>query len=174
MTPRPWTWPLFTLPRETWVLPVGKGAFGAKRKHDVHTGVDLYCPNGTPVQALTVGRVIKVVDFTGKKAGSPWWEDTQAVLVDSFDNGVRFGSILYGEMTVDPWVIPGALVKYGGRIGRVKRVLKKDKGKPTAMLHVELYTPGFVGDPVEWLLGKRKPRVLLDPTPELRRILEGK
>jgi len=71
-------------------------------------------------------------------------------------------------------VKPGAPVKYGGRIGRVKRVLKKDKGKPMAMLHLELYEPGYKGDPVGWLLGKRKPRGLLDPTPELHRALEGK
>jgi len=61
--------------------PDHPGTFGAIRKFDIHTGVDLYCDHGTKVYSIEPGLVISVENFTGSLAESPWWNDTQAVLI---------------------------------------------------------------------------------------------
>ena len=65
--------------------------FGAIRKYDVHTGVDLHCEENESVFAIESGIVKYVAAFTGASAGSPWWEDTSYV-------GILGGSgyIVYG------------------------------------------------------------------------------
>lgn len=139
------------------------GKFGIIRKHDVHTGVDVYCEPGTAVTAIESGIVVAVVDFTGEKAGSPWWNDTKAVMVEG-DSGV----ILYGEINTKRKV--GEKIKRGQIVGGVKTVLKKNKGKPMSMLHLELYRHG-TKEPTE--LVKRMdqlPDNLLDPTFLLERL----
>lgn len=145
-------------------LPPHPGAFGVARRYDVHTGVDLYVPEGTEVFALESGLVVAVEDFTGPKAGFPWWNDTQAVLVE----GVS-GVLLYGEL--DASVKTGDFVQEGQLLGYVKRVLRKDKGTPTSMLHFERYTHGTTAS-VVWELGNPKPYNLVDPTLLLRKALE--
>lgn len=132
-----------------------QGRFGAKRRYDFHTGVDLYCESGTPVYAVETGIVVNVCNFTGEDAGSPWWSDTKAVLVEG-----RSGVILYGE--IDVLVQPNTLIKEGTLIGNVRRVLKNDKGLPTTMLHMELYAPGYKGDGEWWRSEKLKPAALLN------------
>lgn len=136
--------------------PPPEGRFGAVRKHDVHTGVDLYTDVGDRVYAIESGMVVAVVPFTGIPAGSPWWLDTDALMIE----GVS-GVILYGEIVTEFKV--GDFVFAGDRLGEVKRVLKKDKGKPVSMLHLECYTPG-TKEPVWWNLGEPQPECLLDPT----------
>lgn len=143
-------------------LPDGPGAFGAVRRHDVHTGVDLYCPEGTEVIAVEAGVVVAVLPFTGPRADSPWWEDTDAVLVEGAS-----GVVLYGEL--GPAVAVGDRCRAGDLLGHVVRVLRRDKGRPVAMLHLELYAPG-AREPVWWLLGDDRPGPLRDPTPLLREI----
>ena len=154
----PWIWPVLAQP----VFPDYPGMFGSVRKHDVHTGVDIYCENGRLVLAAEDGIVVAVENFTGPNAEdpSPWWNDTKAILVEGLS-----GVILYGE--VDPCVHVGERVMQGQGIGRVVCVLKKDKGRPMAMLHFELYHLG-TRKSVWWRLGETKPRELLDPTELLR------
>lgn len=137
-------------------LPPYEGQFGAIRKHDIHTGIDLYADVGTKVYAMESGTVVAVLDFTGLAAESPWWLDTKAVMVEG-----PSGVILYGEIETD--LKPGDYVFEDDLIGSVLRVLKKDKGKPLAMLHLELYTVG-TKEPVWWKLNESKPDNLLDPT----------
>lgn len=133
------------------------GSFGAVRKFDIHTGVDLYVPEGTEVYAMEAGQVISIENFTGPKAGSPWWLDTQAILIEGAS-----GVLLYGE--VDASVQVGDQVTEGQLLGRVKRVLIKDKGKPVTMLHFERYEP-WVRYSVFWgLTDPKMPKGLLDPT----------
>lgn len=132
------------------------GSFGAVRKFDIHTGVDLYVPEGTEVYAMEAGRVISIEDFTGPTAGSPWWLDTQAILIEGAS-----GVLLYGE--VEAAVSVGGQVTEGQFLGRVKRVLVKDKGKPVTMLHFERYEPG-VRSSVTWEVTDPMPKGLLDPT----------
>ncbi len=151
-----WPWPIKHPPG--W--PPEAGQFAAVRKFDVHTGVDLYCPEGTEVIACEECEVINIEDFTGPDAGSPWWHDTKAVLVKGSS-----GIICYGE--VAPLVRVGDRVQAQDVVGTVKRVLKRDKGLPTSMLHIELYEPEGFTETVVWPLGKKKPAGLLDPSPRL-------
>lgn len=156
------SWPLNLLPME---IPQGDhpGAFGSVRKFDVHTGIDLYCPEGTEIVAMEFGVVVAIEVFTGPNTNppSPWWNETFAVLVEG-----PSGVILYGEML--PCVLKGDVVTRGQVIGNVKTVLKKDKGEPMTMLHLEHYAYG-VREGVWWKLGEDKPDTLYDPYPLLQK-----
>jgi hypothetical protein len=135
------------------------GAYGVRRRHHVHEGVDLYCPEGTPVSAMEDGRVTWVGPFTGPAAGSPWWLDTAAVMVEGAS-----GAVLYGEVALRRGLAPGADLRRGDPIGHVVRVLRTDKGRPVTMLHIELHASGTV-EPSEWV--GDVPASLRDPTPLL-------
>lgn len=145
-----------TKPLLIYANPHSGGVFGAVRKHDIHTGIDLYCQEYSEVFAIEDGVVVNIFDFTGEKAGSPWWENTQAVLIEG-----KSGVILYGEVSTNLNI--GDIIKEGQMIGKVLRVLKKDKGLPTTMLHLELYKPGYRGSGEIWNLNEDKPEVLLNP-----------
>jgi ubiquinone/menaquinone biosynthesis C-methylase UbiE len=126
--------------------------------HDTHTGVDLYCDLGTEVFAVEGGKVVSVERFTGDAAGSPWWLETWAVLVEGAS-----GVVVYGELE-KPSVAEGDHVVAGARVGKVARVLIKDKGRPMSMLHLELYAAGTTR--TKWWRYER-PADLVDPTPYL-------
>lgn len=132
------------------------GQFGHRRKFDVHTGFDIYCPDGEPVFAIEDGVVTKISDFTGVGVDMPWWEDTQAISIEG-----KSGVILYGEI-YPPNLKVGEKVVAGQYIANVKRVLKKDKGLPQSMLHIELYKTGYRGDWCVWSLDGEKPEALLN------------
>lgn len=132
------------------------GAFGVRRKHHTHEGVDLYCPVDTTVYPVEDGIVVAIIDFTGQYANPPslWWLDTQAVLIEG-----ESGVVVYGE--IESLVTVGRFVTTRDYIGEVKQVLRKDKGYPMSMLHLELHTHG-TRDAYEWI--DEKPASLLDPT----------
>lgn len=138
-------------------LPPHPGAYGVRRKHHTHEGVDLYVPQSTPIVAVEDGIVAQVDVFTGAVLGQPWWNTTKAVWVDGAS-----GTVVYGEIA--PHVKPGQHVVRGEIIGVVMRVLKKDKGRPMSMLHLELHELGSRQAP-EWTADK--PSVLMNPTPFL-------
>lgn len=140
-------------------LPPHPGAFGVQRKHHVHEGVDLYCEPGTAVLAVEAGTVVSVLAFTGPSAGLPWWLDTEAVMVEGAS-----GVVLYGELEAEVRV--GDRVARGQRLGRVTRVLRNDKGRPTSMLHLELHDAGTRAAP-EWRHANEPPSTLRDPTQHL-------
>lgn len=73
----------------TWPHP---GAFGAVRKHEIHNGVDIYTDGMVDVFAVEDGELIETGNFTGKDVGSPWWEDTQYMIVEGHS-----GFIVYGK-----------------------------------------------------------------------------
>lgn len=152
------------------VVPFGDhpGSFGSVRLHDVHTGIDLYCAPNEPVYAMEAGVVVAIEVFTGPNTNppSPWWHETWAILIEG-----ESGVFLYGEISTSLGV--GTLVKRGQYIGNVKTVLKKDKGKPMTMLHVEQYVPG-VREGVWWKCNEDKPSTLLDPYPILSSIYDSK
>lgn len=135
------------------------GSFGYRRKFDVHTGVDLYCEAGAEVFAIEDGEVIEIMPFTGEQIGMDWWHDTDAVMVEGAS-----GVILYGELEPNPELKVGSMVKTGDLVGKILTVLKKDKGRPMSMLHLELYKTGYRGGWVAWDLDGDKPTDLLDPT----------
>jgi len=147
------------------------GSFGAERRHDVHKGVDLYCPVGTPVYAVEDGAIVHIRPFTGVDAGCPWWEDTWAISVAGNTGIVVYGEIVPAAMRI-PTKLAGNLwsggwsaptIKAGDLIGHVKRVLKKDKGRPTSMLHLTLHAHGVLSNGT-WEKGEEQPEGLIDPT----------
>jgi murein DD-endopeptidase MepM/ murein hydrolase activator NlpD len=146
-------------------LPFGNhpGAFGFVRKNHIHEGVDLYCKEGTEVSAVEDGVIVAVIDFTGGNAvpPSPWWHDTKAILVEG-----ESGVVVYGEINPAFVFWPGDQIFAGELIGHVTPVLKKDKGRPMTMLHIELHRPG-TRDAFEWPVEGPRPASLLDPTPRL-------
>jgi murein DD-endopeptidase MepM/ murein hydrolase activator NlpD len=148
-------------------LPVGDhpGAFGCKRLFHKHEGVDLYCCHGMPVYAVEDGEVVAIEHFTGEKSNppSPWWNDTHSVLIEG-----QTGVVVYGE--VDPLVSIGDKVKAGQTVARVRKVLKKDKGRPMSMLHLELHEHG-TRQTYEWM--DEQPASLFDPTPYLLLLAKG-
>lgn len=156
-----WYWPLRA---RFGGMPDAPGRFGAVRKHDIHTGVDLYCRAGAAVMTVEPGEVVAVEDFTGPDAGSPWWLPTKAVLVEGAS-----GVVVYGE--VEPVVSAGARLGAGTPVGTVLRVLRKDKGLPRAMLHLELMVLG-ARETVWWKHGEARPGVLRDPTAALQAALD--
>lgn len=153
-----WRWPLRRRDRPVPRAPE-PGAFGARRKHDIHTGIDLYTDPGAEALAVEDGTVVAVEDFTGPAAASPWWNDTRAVLVEGAS-----GVALYGE--IDPCVKVGERVARGDVVGHVHTVLRHDKGLPMTMLHFELYLYGTCAS-VWWKHDEPRPAALLDPTDAL-------
>jgi murein DD-endopeptidase MepM/ murein hydrolase activator NlpD len=149
------------LPDHTWSLPIGKyhpGGFGYMRNHSIHTGVDLYASVGSRVCAVEDGKVVQIENFTGLSAGSSWYNETQAVLIEGTS-----GVVLYGEIKPSGSLQIGNAVKAGEHIGNVLAVLKEDKGNGVSMLHFEVYTKGTRSS-VWWHHGKHMPKNLLDPT----------
>ena len=155
-----WLWPLLGC---TPMFPDAPGKPWAKRRYDIHTGMDLYCERGTKVVAVEDGIVVLVEGFTGPNASdpSPHWNDTQAILVDGAS-----GVVTYGE--VKSLVELGQKVKAGEVIAIVETpVLKNFKGRPMTMLHFELMKP-WTRQTFWWRLEDPKPPELRDPTRKLR------
>lgn len=147
-------WPLRNL---TPAFPDYPGSFGAIRRHDIHTGIDLYCEAGQEVVAVTDGVVIKVEHFTGAWADppTPWWNNTDAVYVQT-----DIGIMVYGE--INPIVSVGDKISGNDTIGYVDiSVLKKDKGRPMYMLHFELLKH-VEANALPWT--DKKPDGICDPT----------
>lgn len=141
------------------------GGFGFVRKHDIHTGIDLYCSKGEPIYSISNGIILDIIKFTGFEE-SPWWNDTWAILV--YHPGI--GTIVYGEIYEPDLIKVGSIVKEGDILGIVSTVLKEDKGKnPQNMLHLELYD-GVYLDPVIWKDGQ-KPNKLENPKQLLEKLL---
>jgi murein DD-endopeptidase MepM/ murein hydrolase activator NlpD len=157
MIPNHWKWPL---PGVNCDIPIDShpGAFASIRRYDVHTGVDLYCEIGQQVVAVEDGIVVCIEAFTGASAGSPWWNETSAVLVEG-----KSGVVLYGELQEAKNITVGSTICAGDLLGNVLRVLKHDRGRPTTMLHLELYKQGTRSS-TWWRHNEQKPNALCDPT----------
>ena len=154
-----WTWPLPGADR----LSSYQGDFGAIRKHDNHSGVDIYCEPGQLVVAVEDGVIISIEDFTGENANppSPWWNNTKAILIEGAS-----GVVVYGEVSPLSTTKVGHKIRAGKILGKVETVLKKDKGLPMTMLHIELYKKG-TKETIVWNLEEPQPENLLNPMPFL-------
>lgn len=168
-----WTFPLQDAwdkrPKCNGIPLIGHpGAFLTKRKHHTHTGVDLYCEDGQTVIAVEAGTIVGIEQFTGEQQKTPWWNNTDCVLIEGAS-----GVVCYGEIDVSMGRNVGRRIERGEMIGGVKRVLKEGKERPdieghsTSMLHMEIYKHGIyrafeeVGD------NKSDWNDLIDPTPFL-------
>jgi len=125
-------------------IPIGPhpGSFGFVRKHHTHEGVDLYCNDADDVMAVEDGVITSIVPFTGEIAGSSWWHNTYAVMVQG-----ETGTVCYGEINPLPTLHNGQTIKCGQLVGNVTKVLKVDKGRPMHMLHLEVYSK-YVTEPI--------------------------
>lgn len=161
---------MFPLKNYKYQIPLAGelGAFGAVRKHDIHTGVDLYCEEDTPVYAIEAGIIVSYGAFTGPQIDMPWWNDTDCVAIKG-----KSGIINYGEIKYNFAINLGIEVPEGFLVGLVKPVLKRDKGKvpSTSMLHIELYKE-YSGEWEMWELGQPQPENLVDPTSLLKQALK--
>jgi murein DD-endopeptidase MepM/ murein hydrolase activator NlpD len=142
-------------------IPVAEhvGAFGKVRRNHIHEGIDLYGQPGDLVYAMESGVVVARQPFTGVAAGSPWWADTECVLIEGAS-----GVLNYGEIKAQGHIVPGARVTEGEAIGQLVTVLLKDKGRPRTMLHLERYVAGTSAPIREWSLNDAQPACLRDPT----------
>lgn len=149
------------------------GLFGAVRKHDVHTGVDVYVyPHEGPrfddhdvVVPVEDGVVMHIGQFTGKRVGSPWWLDSEFVAVRG-----RSGIVVYGEILVELNLRVGMFVEQDTRLGIVTSILRKDPvvsvyPHSQRMLHLELLRGDAACECApEWPVGGARPKELLDPS----------
>jgi murein DD-endopeptidase MepM/ murein hydrolase activator NlpD len=144
-------------------IPYGKhpGAFGFKRKYDIHTGIDLYCNDSDSVFAIEDGVIVNIEQFTGPEVGSDWWNSTFAVMIEGISGVINYGELYFPNLKI------GDTIKEGDLIGNVKQVLKSNKiredieNHSCSMLHIELYKHGTTKF-VDWI--NEKPFDLLDPT----------
>lgn len=150
------------IPLARFNMPHAQGQFGAVRKYDVHTGIDLYCNPKSHCFAIEEGTIIAKGIFTGPVVDTPWWNETNYVVVKG-----KSGDILYGE--IDTNLSPNTLVKEGQYLGEVLTVLREKKEKPMTMLHIELYED--FKSPLVWNLNEPQPAGLVDPTFLLARCL---
>ncbi len=142
------------------------GAFSKVRKNHVHEGVDLYCRYLEPVYSMAEGEIVAIQQFTGHCMNSPWWNDTYCVMVKSLSEDFSI-CINYGEIMPLPSLSIGHKVTSSQLIGHVIPVLKKDKGRPMNMLHLEFYHHDVSKPIYQWKIGEAKPMQLLDPTQTL-------
>lgn len=164
-----WQFPLqnynLDVPAESW----HPGTFGFKRKFDYHhTGVDLYAKEGDSVFAVEDGIIVAIEDFTGEINGTPWWNNTWAILIEG-ESGVA----VYGEvLPFSNDIVVGARVSKGQQIATVLTVLKELEikswipGHSRSMLHFELHMPE-TRETVWWKLNEPQPPTLLNPTNQL-------
>lgn len=135
-----WHWPVGNF--SPVPIPPSKGSFAFQRRYHRHEGVDLYTPFHTPVYAVESGKVVGIEVLTGPDANppSPWWHSTGGLLVEG-DSGV----VLYGELSIGHLNIlwtPGASIDEGVLVGYTERVVREENGRPSCMLHLELYPHG--------------------------------
>lgn len=140
------------------------GSFGFVRHHFIHPGVDLYCNDGEPVYAIEDGIIANYGPFTGIGKNTPWWEDTDYICIKGDS-----GKLLYGSIVINKKLLSQTHVKEGDLLGHVKRVIKVDRGRPTTMLHMELYNNKYSGTGEFWNFGQPRPYGLEDATVILRR-----
>jgi hypothetical protein len=134
------------------------GAFGVRRKHDVHKGIDLYAKYGELVYPVENGIIVDICPFTGEIAGIPWWENTYGVYVKG-----KSGIVVYGEIEPNSNLKIGDFITINDVIGRVLKVLKKDNGRPQTMLHLELHEHNYIHTN-QWNISEQKPEGVLNPT----------
>lgn len=147
--------------KENTEIPIGEhpGSFGYVRKNHIHEGIDLYAEEGDEVLSIENGEIISIIPFTGEIANSPWWNNTYCIFVKHNDYIINYGELIPLEN-----LKVGDSIKAGQVIGNIRTVLLIDKGRPMAVLHLEMYKSDTLKPITEWKLNTEKPNELLDPT----------
>lgn len=155
--------PVWNFPVKKCIIPVlpHLGAFGVKRTNGgKHTGIDLYSEDGEDVFAVEDGIVVGIEHFTGEWDNTPWWNNTDCILVEGYS-----GVVCYGEIKTHLNI--GDKVIRGQHIANVVRVIKERlhpeiEGWKPNMLHLELYKHKVRKASVHFSEDE-----LVDPTPKL-------
>ena len=153
-------------------IPVGAqhpGSFAYIRANHIHEGIDIYCERGDEVFSIENGIIEKIIPFTGEIAGSPWWNNTYSILVRHKNFYIN-----YGELIPCDDLFTGQTIKEGHSLGFITPVLKKNKGRPMNMLHIEAYSifSPLIEIPIkEWQLNTIKSDYLINPTNILSRYI---
>lgn len=161
-------------------IPIGNhpGAFGFKRKRSHHCGVDLYTQEGASVYAVESGRVVGIEHFTGPQDTTPWYENTDAILIEGKSGVVCYGEIMPRGSQPQSWAAAMSAIKVGdwvhkGQVvGFVTPVIPAGReqtypGWSRSMLHLELYKHGTKECCHRWELDSPMWDYLIDPTPFL-------
>jgi len=165
-------------------IPTGKhpGAFGVKRRHHYHTGIDLYMHrNNSTARALEDGEVVSYGHFTGKQGNSPWWNDTHYIAIKHGKYVVVYGEILLpysfiASIDDNDKAFVGTKIEQNDELGLIIPVTKKRHPEyeyhNNKMLHVELYNADTFRDAAvdEWELDNKQPNSLLDPYEYIKNI----
>jgi hypothetical protein len=144
------------------------GDFAFRRSHYHHPGIDLYCADLHPVQAIEEGIIVHIENFTGPNATppSPWWLETFSIMIEGAS-----GVIGYCELSPFVHLKIGDHVGEGETIAIIIPVLKRDKGNGRTMLHLEQYVPGTRHHET-WVLDADKPSCLCNPRELLEKIIK--
>ena len=139
--------------------------FGFQRKYDIHTGIDLFANEGEPVFSIESGIITNFGYFTGPETLTPWWRTTEFLTIKG-----ESGKFVYGEIKINKAIFTKKIISSGELIGWVTRVLIKDKGLPTTMLHLELLsTRAILPYANTWEKNTCRAEYLLDPEPILKK-----
>jgi len=156
-------------------IPLGShpGAYGVKRKFNVHEGIDLYGKPGDNVYAIRDGEVLVILPFTGPKAGCPWWLDTDAVLVRDEDGYYVYGEVK-ASVEVGDRIVSGQVIATLTPVLEAQKFRKDIPGHSVTMLHLERYDNTYNPNDgwATWNDLPDKPLFLQDPTPALIQILK--
>jgi len=138
------------------------GWFGAKRKYDIHTGVDLYCNPQELVYPFEEGEIVDIGYFTGPKVNSTWWKESKYISIKG-----KSGIILYGELAPNKNIQLGQKVKTTDNIAKVVRILNHPPTNSVPdhkmdMLHIELLKNKNTYN--NWENELSKPNGLKDPS----------
>jgi hypothetical protein len=110
--------PTRNLPADHWIIRT----FG-NYQPDGHTGIDYPCPSGTPVRAVTAGKVLHVGTMGGTYASNPWWiQPSFAGYFYVVDHGwfiAIYGHCLAGgaRVTIGQQVAEGQVLGLSGNTG---------------------------------------------------------
>ena len=137
------------LPADHWIIKL----FG-NYQPDGHTGTDYPCPVGTPVRAVTAGKVLHVGYIGGTYADNPWWiQPGFAGFFYAVDHGSFIG--IYGHCAED-----GARVKVGDTVaeGQVLGLSGNTGASTGAHLHFEILVKPFTLN--SFMYGRSNPAIL--------------
>jgi murein DD-endopeptidase MepM/ murein hydrolase activator NlpD len=144
------------------------GKDGSFKKNDYydklkiwHTGIDLFCPNGSKVIATEDCTVVRIWKFTGPPDAAQY-RTTWAVNVRLGDGRiVVYGEVRRPKWKVDKRILTGQTVGY---VAQVEHGRKQPEKGYRNMLHFELYRKGTRKTIDWWPKSEKKPKNLLNPT----------